>query len=227
MKYFRNRLSLLIPAILAIACARQSKYDHYKNFAQLKNHHTEEVDFKIEKRSAKTPVLVMAIHGCNIEPGTSELADAVAGSDFSYYNFCGLKTSNTTADSSDLKLNSLLHITSTNFDEPQLLEMTKSAKACLSLHGYQGDKADFCLGGRDDQLRKAILEKLKIEFPEYSACDLCCPPYLGLAHKNPVNRCQYQGAQIEMGPKVREAILKNEPFKTRLSKVLRSVIITN
>lgn len=221
MKYFFFIPILLVLLILDSSCAYQSKYDRYQNFAELKSHQQEDTDFKIEKRMTKTPVLIMAIHGCKIEPGTSELADAVARQDFNFYNFCGLKT----ADSeSKLLLDSLLHITSTHFDEPELLEMTKTAKLCLSLHGYQGDKADFCLGGRDDELRKTILEKLQHEFPEYSTCDLCCPPYLGLAHKNPVNQCGYQGVQIEMSPKVRNNILQNSSFKERLSNILRGAL---
>jgi phage replication-related protein YjqB (UPF0714/DUF867 family) len=53
-------------------------------------------------------VAVIAPHGGGIEPGTSELATAIAGDDFSLYLFEGLKSAG----------NGELHITSTNFDEP-------------------------------------------------------------------------------------------------------------
>lgn len=213
-----NKYFLTLIFIISCAHPRTDDHDHYKNFAELNNHQEADKDYKIQIKKTKTPILIMSIHGCNIEQGTSELAEMVAGNDFNFYNFCGLKTSN---DENKFLLDSLLHITSTHFDEPSLIAMTKTAKSCLSLHGYQGDKADFCVGGRDDELRQRIVAKLKQELPQFSTCDLCCPPYLGLAHKNPVNRCQYQGVQIEMGPKVRKAIIENSSFKERLSILLR------
>lgn len=195
-------------------CSSSNSKDPYKNFAQLKNHEVSGKDFIIEKKMSNFPILIMAIHGCQIEPGTSELAQSIAGKDLNFYNFCGKKTEG-------------LHITSTNFDEPGLIEMTMNSQSCLSIHGYRGDEADFCLGGRDDELRKVILEKLRSEFPQFTTCDLCCPPLLGLAHKNPVNRCQNQGVQIEMSPRVRRTILENSSFKQRLSILLREALVSN
>jgi poly-gamma-glutamate hydrolase-like protein len=60
---------------------------------------------------------LVAPHGGGIEPGTSELADAIAASDLSFYTFEGLKPSGNTD----------LHITSTRFDEPMCLTLLASS----------------------------------------------------------------------------------------------------
>jgi phage replication-related protein YjqB (UPF0714/DUF867 family) len=72
----------------------------------------------------------VAPHGGGIEPGTSELADAIAGSDLSFYTFEGLKSSGNTD----------LHITSTRFDEPMCLTLLASSSVVVTLHGEHSTK---------------------------------------------------------------------------------------
>ena len=85
----------------------------YRSYADLARAQTRGRDYRIvvERRPA-SPVAVIAPHGGGIENGTSELARAIAASDFSLYLFEGLRRSrNYTA----------LHLTSRCFDEPQCL----------------------------------------------------------------------------------------------------------
>ncbi len=42
-------------------------------------------DYRIHLRHGKSGILVMAPHGGGIEPGTTEIADAVAGAERSFY----------------------------------------------------------------------------------------------------------------------------------------------
>ena len=77
--------------------------DKYPDFETLSQHEISGVDYRILVRRATTGFSIVAIHGGGIEPGTSELADAVAGLEFSFYAFEGLKGSG----------NADLHITST------------------------------------------------------------------------------------------------------------------
>jgi phage replication-related protein YjqB (UPF0714/DUF867 family) len=53
-------------------------------------------------------VAIIAPHGGKIEPGTSEIAAAIAGDDYSLYRFQGLRD----------RPREELHITSAKFDEP-------------------------------------------------------------------------------------------------------------
>ncbi|MMZ63662.1 hypothetical protein D1872_259320 [compost metagenome] len=93
----------------------------------------------------------MAIHGGGIETGTSELTRDIAGLSHSYYLFEGLKPSN----------NGDLHITSTNFDEPNALRMVAEASYCLTLHGYADSlKKHTLIGGADHNVKLQVYNKL-------------------------------------------------------------------
>jgi phage replication-related protein YjqB (UPF0714/DUF867 family) len=94
----------------------------------------------------------------------------------------------------------------------------------LSLHGFPGTEADFCVGGGNAAARAALVKKLSEEIPEFRSCDICCNPYNGVARKNPVNLCHEKGVQIEMSPAVRRKILSDLSFRTRTGKVLRSFL---
>ncbi|MFA1628164.1 poly-gamma-glutamate hydrolase family protein [Rhizobium mongolense] len=82
--------------------------DRYRSFEDLEQHE-EASAFRIEAIKRPSSVCVIAPHGGKIERGTSELARAVAGTELSYYLFEGLKP----------KGNRDLHVTSSNFNEPQ------------------------------------------------------------------------------------------------------------
>ena len=41
-----------------------------------------------------------------------------------------------------------MHITSTNFDDPKLKEMTNRSQESISIHGFQGDKDIVYIGAR-------------------------------------------------------------------------------
>lgn len=202
----------------------QPGYDHYENYADLKAHQVLGKDYTIDvtDRSPSDPThtLVMAMHGCKIEQGTTELAQEIAGEKHSLYSFCGIKESK---QYPDLLLDPLLHITSAHFDEPKLLEMLKGAQSCISIHGFSNDGVDFCVGGRGEKRRAEIVKTLTREFPEFKSCELCCKPYLGISKKNPVNQCKNPGVQIEMSARVRKKILENVEFKKKLAQALRLI----
>jgi len=75
--------------------------EYYRNYTELSQHARADIDFTVEAREGASGILVMAIHGGGIEPGTSELADAIAGSRHGYYSFRGLMPSD----------NRILHLT--------------------------------------------------------------------------------------------------------------------
>ena len=196
-------------------------YDHYSSFSELASHNKAGVDYKIISVPRESKKLIMALHGCNVEQGTTELATAIAGSRHSLYSFCGLSTE---GKYKNLLLDSLLHITSTHFDEPKLKEMTALANDCISIHGFGDDKIDFCVGGSNATRRSKLASQLSVQFPEFKTCELCCKPYNGTAARNPVNQCGTQGGvQVEMSPKVRRKILQSRSFKKKLAAAFKEL----
>jgi phage replication-related protein YjqB (UPF0714/DUF867 family) len=113
--------------------------DRYKSYIELAQHEIEGEDYQIITQLRPSPIAILAPHGGGIEPGTSEIAQALAGDCFSLYLFEGLKASG----------GEDLHLTSTRFDEPHGLALVKSAHWALSLHGCMGLSPIVYLGGRD------------------------------------------------------------------------------
>ena len=93
--------------------------------------------YAILVRDTGGPLAVAAPHGGGIEPGTSEIALAIAGGDFSYYQFEGKKSDG----------NHDLHITSARFDEPRCLGLLRSARLVLTVHGEDSPEPVVYLGG--------------------------------------------------------------------------------
>jgi len=135
VSYIVVTASLLLLAIPAAAA------DEYASFTDLAKHETAGTDYSIAATKRGSPLAVIAIHGGYIEPGTSDLALALADEDYSLYTFQALKA----------KSGKRLHLTSTHFDEPQALKLVGQSKYCLSLHGAAGDEEAVYLGGRDMQ----------------------------------------------------------------------------
>src|SRR5438034_10673680 len=65
--------------------------DKYASFSELAMSELEGRDFQVRLRKRNGVAAVIAPHGGGIEPGTSELADVIAASDFSFYAFEGIK----------------------------------------------------------------------------------------------------------------------------------------
>jgi phage replication-related protein YjqB (UPF0714/DUF867 family) len=122
--------------------------DKYRNFAALARHEQAGVDYAVSVRRAQDEFALIAPHGGGIEPGTSELADAIASDIFSCYTFEGLKSSG----------NSDLHITSTRFDEPMCLTLLGQTEIVVTLHGEHSteDGEGVFVGGRDEDLGTAL-----------------------------------------------------------------------
>ncbi|KKB74697.1 MULTISPECIES: poly-gamma-glutamate hydrolase family protein [Bacillus] len=122
--------------------------DKYANFEELKQNEDPSV-YRIATKQAGSTMLIMAIHGGGIEPGTSEIANELSRK-YSMYLFEGLKLSG----------NSSLHITSTHFDEPAALEMAAGHQYILSLHGYYAEDRNIKVGGTDRNKMSKLVDKL-------------------------------------------------------------------
>jgi phage replication-related protein YjqB (UPF0714/DUF867 family) len=79
--------------------------DRYTSFEDLAKAEVEGQDYQVRLRNVEGGrAVIIAPHGGGIEPGTSEIADAIADNDFSFYAFEGLKA----------WANGPLHVTSTD-----------------------------------------------------------------------------------------------------------------
>jgi phage replication-related protein YjqB (UPF0714/DUF867 family) len=125
--------------------------DKYSNFKQLTENETQDKDYKIQLKVRDHRVTVIAPHGGGIEPGTSEIAEAIAGEDLSLYLFEGVKKAG----------NSDLHITSTSFDEPSCIKLVAAAPAVIAIHGEDSPEAIVFLGGLDEKLGGRLNRSLK------------------------------------------------------------------
>jgi len=120
--------------------------DRYTCYAELRQNQKEGLDYRIVSRTGRSRILVMAPHGGNIEPGCSEIADAVAAKEHSFYTLEGLKP----------RGNWDLHIASTRFDEPVCLNTLKHSWTALAIHGCRDAKDTIYLGGLHELLRDKV-----------------------------------------------------------------------
>lgn len=171
--------------------------DKYRHFRALAQHEVAETDYQIQTRAAGR-TLVVAPHGGGIEPGTSELADAIAGEDHSLYLFEGIKSTR----------NSDLHITSTAFDEPQCEAMLERADAVLAVHGESSPGFVVSIGGLDtariDRIRQVLANQ------GFDVQDAGKPHLAGKARDNVCNRGRTGGGvQLEIAEGLRRTFFRH------------------
>ncbi len=185
----------------------------YPNFAALKEDKREGVDFDIVCRPTRSHVAVIAPHGGEIEPGTSAIAAAIAADEFNLYCFEGRK----------VKGNKSLHITSANFDEPQCLELIASCNRLVAVHGCSEGKRTAFLGGRDEQLRDAIRDRL-----EAAGFGTERHPDPSLQGTSPINICNRGvrggGAQLEISKDLRDELTRDTEKLVAFTAAIRAAI---
>lgn len=126
--------------------------DLYANYAALAAARQIGVDYRLLVRTPPGSRLAqIAIHGGGIEPGTTEIAEYLAGSASRFYSFDGMLVSGNTD----------LHITSTNYDEPQALELVAASDYVISWHGAAGTDPITFIGGLDTDTATRIKEALE------------------------------------------------------------------
>ena len=182
----------------------------YSSFADLQANATLDRDYRIRFRITSPDLAIMAIHGGGIEPGTTEIAEAVAGQDYSFYTFSGLMSHG----------NASLHITSHQFDEPHAMQITKQTNTILAIHGCDGEEAAVYLGGHNLLLKQMIGDRLarnRIRILESAR-------FPGVHPQNICNRCiAGQGVQLELTAGLRRQLFGN---LTRLQRTASNISLT-
>lgn len=170
--------------------------DLYANYAQLAAAETEGVDYSRTTTTVSGATwCAIAIHGGGIERGSGEMARQVAGTWMSWYEFAGLKSSG----------NGDLHITSTNFDEPNCVTLVAGSQRTLSFHGFTGTAgvAQTAIGGLDTELVNRITAALTA-----AGFTVTTTPS-EIAGTDPANICNQNassaGVQLEMSKALRDS----------------------
>lgn len=176
---------------------KMKSQDKYRSYAELRESECEGIDFRICIADRAEPVAIIAPHGGKIEPGTSEIATAIAGDCYSLYFFEGLRP----------RPHSDLHITSTNFDEPRCLQLIATRDFVVSVHGLRGAHEAVELGGLDVGLRNAMCQKLNET--GFTAEIATKGPNAALSESDICNRGQRGvGVQLELTRGLRNALLQ-------------------
>lgn len=193
--------------------------DKYDSFASLAAHEVFEVDYCIRLSVRQSPVAILAPHGGWIEPGTSHLAEAIAGDDHSFYCFESLRR-RARADT--------LHITSTRFDEPQALALIATSETIVTVHGRKDgpDSAATWVGGRNADLRAAIHAALSAAgFGAKVVSD--GHPLAGVDPDNLCNRGRRgAGVQLELPRALRLALIDDEARRASFALAVRAALRT-
>jgi phage replication-related protein YjqB (UPF0714/DUF867 family) len=185
----------------------------YMSFKELADREVEGQDYRIRVELRDAPVLIMAPHGGKIEPATSEIAEAIAGMDYSFYSFEGLKSDG----------NSVLHIESHLFDEFCALQTVEKADIVVTVHGQIDQRDEFVMvGGLNDGLRSEIERQLE------AAGFKTRRPTEGLLGTDRMNICNRgklkQGVQLEISRKVRDVLRTNQdPLQTFANAVRKGI----
>lgn len=182
----------------------------YPDFAQLRRHEREGIDYIILHRAGSSGLLVMAPHGGGIEPGTCAIADAVAGRRHAFYCFKGIKP----------RGNSVLHITSDRFDEPLAGGMLRQAQWVLAIHGCRDEEPVVAIGGLDERRGTAVITAL-----ERAGIPARPSKRPGLGGRQPENVCNRgrsaAGVQLEISRGLRMRLfsdLDRRALRTRVPR---------
>lgn len=192
------------------AVGPRPRMDCYTTFRELTKREKRGRDFRVRWLARPSPWLVIAPHGGGIEPGTSEIAEAIAADDLSLYAFEGIKP----------RENARLHITSTRFDEPRCTLLLEASRKALSVHGKGGREQLVLLGGRDvetlERLRRSLeRRRFRVEIHPGLALE-------GRDRANVCNRCgSGMGVQLEMSHGLRRSLFRSLSARGRGVKTAR------
>lgn len=186
--------------------------DKYCSFQELSQKEVFGRDYKILTSNEGSSVLVIAPHGGKIEPGTTELARAVAGDEWGFYSFYGIKVLNAHRD---------LHITSTNFDEPRALVMVTASTRTVAIHGCKEYTGKIYLGGLDAELKEYL--RLALVAGGFDVSEH--PRFPGTSSANICNRNRLgRGVQLEVAAGLRRLMFPGFPLLDRTTRYFHDFV---
>ncbi|MDV3002419.1 MAG: hypothetical protein N5P05_004074 (plasmid) [Chroococcopsis gigantea SAG 12.99] len=193
-------------------------------------------DYYVEVDDQKSDVTVLAIHGGEIEEGTTKISQHIAKPrGWNLYTFSAQGRPQCLQKDSNFQR---LHITSTHFNDTRAVELVKAHPKSVSIHGYREWRkypdGVICVGGRNHAQIKAFISHVNANASSFSGSgsyplkpidastasegeDFCVDkkPYLkGTARMNIVNRnLRGRGLQLELGPVMRKDLAEGVGFR--------------
>lgn len=174
----------------------------YSSFKELARTEKPGVDFKVVYRPGSRLFLIAAPHGGGIEPGSSEIAEAIAGNTHGLYLFHGLKRDA-----------SVLFVPSVSFDEPELARVTKTYGTIIAVHVIPGSDRLIYVGGKNRQLADAIMRALTTA--GFDAKPLT-QSSTAFATANLINKTAVGGVQIELSSAVVDGMFRGPVTNERV-----------
>lgn len=186
--------------------------DRYKSFNELATSERLDIDYRIRALDRGSEAVILAPHGGWIEPKTSEIAEAIAGTDLSFYAFEALRNGP----------HGYYHITSHCFDEPTAIGLVGKSSTSVAIHGRQQDETDTVwLGGRDARLREAA----RISLHEAGFGAEINRRLPGLHKANICNRTRSgMGVQLELSPRLRTMLTTNARLLQSFCEAVRNSV---
>ena len=157
----------------------------FRDFAAMvvETHKGQDWDLIIKDPSAAA--VIIAIHGGEIEPLTSELATTIAGDDLNLYDLRGIRASN----------NAQLRIPMIRYQEMRLDFLLRNCRAALHIEGSPDEGQALVIGGANVRLVQDLGQALAtagFELGEPVSAPLLSSP------RRFYNHCPLGGAQIEV-----------------------------
>ena len=172
--------------------------DRCRSFNELQRHETLDKDYTVTMHDAGSRVTIIAPHGGKIEPRTSDLARRIAGEDYNFYCFEGIKDRD----------NACLHITSHRFDEPGAVDLVARSRIVIAVHACTGTAGLVHIGGLNNKLGQIIAEELQNRAIDISNDH---PRFQGTNPDNICNRGSTGiGVQLEVTRDLRDDLQKVE-----------------
>ncbi|QQR55866.1 MAG: poly-gamma-glutamate hydrolase family protein [Candidatus Melainabacteria bacterium] len=171
--------------------------DKYPSMAMMQAEHKEGTSYRIRTIDRKSPITIISPHGGFIEPGTSALGLAIAGTQFNLFDFQGLVTTNPLD----------LHITSTRFRHRKLSALLAQSQVAISVHCMfdEGDESIY-IGGLNRPLKERLARSLeKVGF----SVNADPPVYKGINLTNVTNQVPLGGVQLELPAKLLRSMFES------------------
>ena len=198
---------------LDIEQIRAGMIDTFRTFEDLSVRMAEGKDYRIVTKDLHSPILIVAIHGGNIEPGTASIASSIAGDEYNLYIFEGIRESG----------NAQLHIGSRYFDEPRSKDMVSNAETIISVHGHRDGENEFVMvGGLAEDLVRRVIDHLQ-------AIDITVRPFeTDRDPESPENICNKGmsggGIEMEVSRKLRDVLQEDEGMRRLFANAVRHAI---
>jgi phage replication-related protein YjqB (UPF0714/DUF867 family) len=167
----------------------------FKSFADLAHAYRENDDYRITCRPCDAALTcIVAPHGGQIEPYTSDVARAIASTEFSLYLFEGIRPTGNYEG---------LHLTSHYFDEPNCLKILARCDDVVTIHGCNVKGEVVLIGGLDDVLAKELQKSIT---DAGIACQVDGHAFLATNPANICNRGRRKvGVQLELSLELRQS----------------------